>query len=293
MITGYLSNTIIKGGVSPVFDNPKDYELDYEDVLFKARDGVTLSGWLIKGGNDKIIIQSHYGVQSSRSGYTPVGKGISKMWKEDISFLKHVKYLVDKGYSVLMYDFRNHGNSEEGTCSWVTWGPEERKDVIAAVDFVSNHLNFKDAQIGLLSICMGAAASTYAFGEDEGLKKYSNIKAMVAIQPLRYPDFMQALGLNNFIGRSVTKLNNKRTGIDMNAVSFMSNVKDISVPTLLVQNSNDEYLNKQSIDEFYDALPVEKEMMWLDLDKKRAAGYDYLTKNPEKILSWFNKFMKN
>ena len=292
MIINYLSNAIVKGGQAPVFDNPADYGLDYEDVSFKANDGVTLSGWLIKGGTDKIIIQSHYGVQSSRSGYTPEGKGMGKMWKENISFLKHTKYLVDKGYSVLMYDFRNHGESETGTCPWVTWGPEEHKDVLAAVDFVSNHSSYKDSQIGLLSICMGAASSTYAFGKENGLKKYSNIKAMVAIQPLRYADFITALGLDNFIGKRVTKRNEKRTQIDLNHTSFMPNVKDINVPTLLVQNSNDEYLNKQSIEEYYDALKVEKEMLWLDLDKKRAAGYDYLTRNPEKILYWFDEHMK-
>ncbi|HAA16482.1 MAG TPA: alpha/beta hydrolase [Cytophagales bacterium] len=291
MITGYLSNSIVKGGVSPVFDSPKDYGLTYEDITFTASDGVQLSGWLIKGGTDKIIVQSHYGVQSSRSGYTPEGKGMGKMWKENISFLRHVHYLVDQGYSVLMYDFRNHGESAEGSCPWVTWGPEERKDVVAAVDYVSTHPVYKNAQIGLLSLCMGAASSTYAFGDKDGLKRYPNIKAMVAIQPLRYPDFIKALGLNNFIGRNVTKLNNKRTGIDMNAVSFMPNVKDITVPTLLVQNRNDEYLNQQSIEEYYDALEVEKEMIWLDLGKKRAAGYDYLTRHPKEILFWFDKHM--
>lgn len=290
MIT-YLSNAIVKGGVSPVFEKPSDYNLNFEDVSFKASDGVTLTGWLIKGGTEKIIIQSHYGVQSSRSGYTPKGKGMGKMWKEDISFLKHAKYLVDRGYSVLMYDFRNHGNSDKGTCPWVTWGPEERKDVIAAVDYVSKHADYKSAQIGLLSICMGAASSTYAFGESDGLSKYNNLKAMVAIQPLRYPDFIKALGLNNFIGRRVTKKNNERTGIDMNEVTFMPSVSKITVPTLLVQNSNDEYLNRTSIEEFYNEIPTEKEMMWLDLGKKRAAGYDFLTKNPEKILFWFDKHM--
>lgn len=291
MIVNYLSNAIVKGGVSPVFENPESYGLEYENVSFRASDGVKLSGWLVKGGSDKIIVQSHYGVQSSRSGYTPEGKGMGKMWKEDISFLKHVKYLADKGYSVLMYDFRNHGESDQGSCPWVTWGPEERKDVIAAVQYVSEHPTYKDAKIGLLSICMGAASSTYAFGEEEGLKGYTNIKAMVAIQPLMYPDFIKALGLDNFIGKRVTRLNNKRTGIDMNEVSFMPFVEDITVPTLLVQNSNDEYLNKASIDAYYDALNVKKEMIWQDLGKKRASGYDYLTKHPEKLFHWFDQNM--
>jgi dienelactone hydrolase len=291
MVINYLSNSIVKGGQAPVFGSPKDFGLDYEDVTFNAKDGVTLSGWLVRGGEDKIVIQSHYGVQSSRSGYTPDGKGMPKMWNEEISFLKHVKYLVDKGYSVLMYDFRNHGNSGEGTCPWVTWGPEEHKDVLAAVDFISTHPDYADSKIGLLSICMGAASSTYAFGKEDGLRNYENLKAMIAIQPLIYPDFITALGLNNFIGRRVTKRNIERTGIDLNTTSFIPNVEDISVPTLLVQNSNDEYLNRETIEKYYDHLRVEKEMMWLDLGNKRAAGYDYLTKHPEKILDFFDKHL--
>lgn len=292
MITKYLSDAIVKGGQAPVFDDPSNYGLDYSDVMFKTADGVALSGWLIEGGTDKIIIQSHFGVQSSRSGYTPEGKGMGKMWTENIPFLKSTKYLVSKGYSVLMYDFRNHGTSAAGSCPWVTWGPEESKDVLAAVDYVSRCQRFKDAQIGLLSICMGAASSTYAFGEKNGLRQYPNIKAMVAIQPLRYVDFITALGLDNFVGRRVTRLNNRRTEIDMEAVSFMPHVRAINVPTMVVQNTNDEYLNRKSIEEYFEALPVEKEMLWLELNKKRAAGYDYLTRHPADILTWFDKHMK-
>ena len=290
MIINYLSNSIVKGGQAPVYNNPADFGLDYEEVTFQASDGVTLSGWLIKGGADKIIIQSHYGVQSSRAGYTPEGKGRPRMWDTEIPFLRHAKYLVDQGYSVLMYDFRNHGNSDEGICPWVTWGPEEHKDVLAAVEYVSKHPDYEDSNIGLLSICMGAASSTYAFGKENGLREYENIKAMIAIQPLLYPDFIKALRLDNFIGRRVTKRNNERTGIDLNATSFMPNVTDINVPTLLVQNSNDQYLNRESIEQYFNALQVEKEMMWLDLDKRRAAGYDYLTKNPEQVLTFFDRY---
>ena len=114
---------------------------------------------------------------------------------------------------------------------------------------------------------------------------------MIVIQPLIYPDFIKTLRLDNFIGRMVTKRNVERTGIDLNTTSFIPNVKDINVPTLLVQNSNDEYLHRETIEKYYDELQVEKEMMWLDLGKKRAAGYDYLTKNPDKILEWFGKYM--
>ena len=132
------------------------------------------------------------------------------------------------GYSALAYDFRNHGESDTGTCEWVTWGPEEHKDVLAAVEFVSTHPTYSNSNIGLLSICMGAASSTYAFGTPNGLADNDRIKAMVAIQPLRYPDFMKALRLDNFVGRWVTNRNNERTGIDLDAVTFMADVASVS-----------------------------------------------------------------
>ena len=35
--------------MAPVFDSPENHGLEYEDVTFKAEDGVTLFGWLING----------------------------------------------------------------------------------------------------------------------------------------------------------------------------------------------------------------------------------------------------
>ena len=65
-----ISDLMIKPGKSPVFETPEKYSLEYEDVTFKTSDGVTLSGWLVKGGTDKVIIQSHFWVQCSRCGFT-------------------------------------------------------------------------------------------------------------------------------------------------------------------------------------------------------------------------------
>ena len=53
------------------------------------------------------------------------------LWSKDIHFLNQASYLVKAGYSVLMYDLRNHGQSQEGTNKWITWGLDERLDVFA------------------------------------------------------------------------------------------------------------------------------------------------------------------
>ena len=291
MLTTYLSDMMVRPHQSPVFDDPTDYQLSYEDVSFEASDGVTIRGWLIDGGSDRIIIQSHFGVQCSRAGYCLERKGFMKPWKSDIPFLRQAKQLVEMGYSVLMYDMRNHGESDVGTTPWITWGAEEAKDIIAAVDFVSAHPVYKTAKIGLLSICMGSAISTYAFGMENGLKNRTNIKAMIAVQPLQYQKFIDALGLPKFIQRPVAKLNEDRTGIDMVTKSFLPHVKDIDVPTLIVQNSNDPWTDMNFVNSFFDELTVEKDIHWADLAKNRFAAYDYIGQNPKGLYEWFDKHM--
>lgn len=286
-----ISNLMIKPGKSPVFETPDKYNLAYEDVTFKTADGVSLSGWLVKGGTDKVIIQSHFGVQCSRSGFTQEGKGMMKnaLWTSDIHFLKQAKYLVDEGYTVLMYDMRNHGNSEH--IGWVSWGLDERKDVVAAIKFIAENNDYKNASIGLLSICMGQGASTFAFGLEEEMKKFENLKSMISVQPLTYDYFVKAMGLPNFLINAGNKYNHKKRNTDLTGDSFLPYVKDISVPTFVIQNQNDPMTNLDMVKQYFNDLTVEKELLMLDLEKKRGAAYDWIGKNPKKIVGWFDKYL--
>ena len=286
-----ISDLMIKPGKSPVFETPKDFNLSYEDVTFKTKDGVTISAWLIHGGTDKVIIQSHFGVQCSRCGFTQEGKGMMKnaLWTSDIHFLDQAKYLVEAGYSVLMYDMRNHGDSEQ--TDFVSWGVKERLDLLAAVQFVANHPNYSKASIGLLSICMGQAATVFAYGMEAELKQIENVKAMISVQPLTYDFFVKAMGLPNFLVNAGNKYNKEKRNTDLTGDAFLPYVKDISVPTLVIQNENDPMTNLDMVKTYYDSLTVEKKMISLDLEKKRGAAYAWLGKESKEVLSWFDKYM--
>ena len=50
--------------------------------------------------------------------------------------------------------------------------------------------------------------------------------------------------------------------------------------------------NLDMVQQYFDDLTVEKELVMLDLEKKRAAAYDWIGKNPEQILGWFDKHVK-
>lgn len=287
-----LSNMMIKGGQAPVFDDPKNYGLDYEDVSYQTKDGVTISAWLIKpksGKMDKVIIQSHFGVQCSRSGFTQAGKGMMKnaLWTDDIKFLNQAQYLAQNGYAVLMYDMRNHGNSD--STDWITWGVEERKDIIASAQYIAQ--TYPQADIGLLSICMGQAATLFAYGMGKEMQQISQIKSMISVQPLTYDYMIDAMGMPKFLVNSCNNYNANKRDTDLTGESFLPYVKDVTIPTLVIQNQNDPMTNLAMVRKYYDDLKVEKEMLWLDLDKKRGAAYDWIGKNPEPILTWFSKYI--
>lgn len=297
MFGNMVSNMLFKPGQAPLFDSPSNYDLAFEDVEFQASDGVALRGWLIPGESDKVIIQTHFGTQCCRAGYTNEGKGILKGFDRDIHFLNQAKYMHEAGYTILMYDFRGHGESDVGTPPWITWGTEEAKDVVAAVDFVTNHSTYKDANIGLFSICMGQGASIEAFGREDGLRNYPRIKAMVSIQPLDYPTFAQEMGLPGFVQGSVRRVMEKRTSLDLDQASWFRNVGKICVPTMIIQNRNDGYLNEGFVNAVYNGLNVEKKMVWIEIEKQKNANqnrivaYDWIGKNPDQIMGWFDTHM--
>ena len=290
MLRKFIADSVTKPGDSPVFGNPKEFGLDYEDVTFKASDGVNLSGWLVKGNADKVIIFSHFGIQSSRSGYTPKGKGLTKPYNKKIEYLNTVKHLVKDGYTVLMYDLRNHGKSDLGTIPWIAGGVEEYKDVLAAVNYITTHKDYKNSKIGLLSYCMSAVSTTNAYGIEIGLQENKNIKALIANQPIVITDFIKGYGFPDFMVRKANEYNMKRGGVDL-STSCLSKVKEITVPTLLVQAKGDPWANLDWIKEFYNELQVEKEMYWIKGTRKRLESYDWFSHTPEPMLNFFKKYL--
>lgn len=127
-------------------------------------------------------------------------------------------------------------------------------------------------------------------GWKTGLQNYPNIKALISVQPLRYVDYMSAMGVPNFLTNRVNQYNMKRGGADL-AESFFKYVSNIKVPTLVIQNKNDPWTKLEKVDEYYRLLGGEKELLMLDLDRNRAAAYDWLGQSPERLSIFFHKHM--
>lgn len=121
---------------------PSDYRAEYEPVSFATGDGITLKGWLIKPPRRRThapgLIFCH-GVGANKSDFTEFAVSLSR-----------------RGYFVLLFDFRAHGESGGRRTSL---GYHEQKDIAAARTFLSTRPEVDQKRVGIYGFSMGGAAA--------------------------------------------------------------------------------------------------------------------------------------
>ena len=94
---------------TPILETPKDYGLDYDDIQFRAEDGIELAAWFIPAeGSSKLIICNHPAT-FNRYGFPGHKKPWSDFQDVEVTFGKVYKALHDAGYNVLTYDLGTMG----------------------------------------------------------------------------------------------------------------------------------------------------------------------------------------
>jgi len=280
----------------PVPKNPKDYGMDYEKVELKPADGIIIRGWFIPASGDKIIIMTHVG-GLTKYGSAVSYKNIFKLYNKEIEFLKTAQHLHVHGYSVLMFDFRNHGESDKSPNNGTTGvGLEEYKDVVAALDFIESREDLKNKKIGFVSFCMGANATIVAQSKEP--EKFQKVKCLMLIQPISMEVFVRTYSrkvMTPFFAALLLPMIKRfvkwQSGYKLSELSPKNYVKDIKAPALYVQARNDPWTKLSDIQGFYDNTLSQKEFFWIENTKHRFESYSYFQDNPEKMLEWLERWM--
>jgi pimeloyl-ACP methyl ester carboxylesterase len=126
--------------------------LKFQEVTFRARDGLALFGRFVRSKNHATILVLH-----------PLGSASNKM-------LLYAEFLAKAGYGVFMIDLRAHGSSDGDTS---TYGLHEADDVAGALDYLLHRLDVNGQKIGALGISLGAQAAL------RGALKVDCIRALV------------------------------------------------------------------------------------------------------------------
>ena len=182
----------------------KDYFLnDWQDVYFVSRDkDIKLSGWLFNYFPERpIIIVTH--------GINPNGK-----CKSESNLVASL--LVKKNFNVLTIDLRNYGQSDKVT-SFEDLGLKSYNDILGAFDFLKK-IGFKDNQIGLHGISLGASTSIFAaYNEPEILAIWAD--SSLAEFDMILKDEIARYGLSIEFGPAVSFAGKILTGIDPTSLS--------------------------------------------------------------------------
>ena len=172
-----LTKLMLVGRRAPVDRTPRSVGLDYEDVSFRATDGVTIRGWFIprEGEGPGPAVLFVHGWLWNRLGNVA---GKVPVADKDVDFLPATRALHDAGYHVLLFDLRWHGESGRGKAP-LTYGVHEARDFIGAVNYLRSRPDVDDDRIGAIGCSMGGNTAMYAIPESPP------VKALLAIQPTR------------------------------------------------------------------------------------------------------------
>jgi len=122
----------------------------HEDVSFKATDGLLLKGWWF----DNTALQKGF-ARPDRAVVFVHGRGrnrINSNFRPD----KIAPLFLARGWSVLLFDLRGHGESEGERYSL---GQYEPRDIKAAVDFVQQKANLPRGRIAVLGESLGGGSA--------------------------------------------------------------------------------------------------------------------------------------
>ncbi|MEE8350499.1 MAG: alpha/beta fold hydrolase [Acidobacteriota bacterium] len=143
LISFLLTRAATRPADSLLTETPASFGVNFRDVEFPSRDGLTLRGWLLEGAPGRPTIIACHGLFRSRQ-----------------ELLERSCRLSQEGFSVLLFDFRSHGKSEKDS---ISLGLRESLDVLGAYDFLNQ--TQEKGKIVLTGVSMGAVAALHAAGD--------------------------------------------------------------------------------------------------------------------------------
>ena len=170
--TLYLALKLVRPARRPFVEHPRDHQIPYEEVSIPGEVG-KISGWFLPGTSGRTLIGLH-------------GIGDNKQ-----QWLVPAVALQQRGYAVLLIDFRAHGESEGRYC---TYGDHEAEDVASALAYLRQRGDVDMQRVGLMGLSLGGITALLAAA------RYDAIRAVMA--EAAFSDLLQNMGLafNRFTG---------------------------------------------------------------------------------------------
>jgi len=251
-----------------VGDPPTD--LNVRPVQFPSQSGATIHGWFIPGQKGAGAVVLMHGVRANR-----------------LSMVDRARFLSHAGYSILLFDFQAHGESDGRQ---ITMGYLESRDAEAAVEFLK--ANAPQENIGVIGVSMGGAATLLA-------SPPLPVKAMVL--ELVYPTIEEAIGdrLALRMGAWASHLTplvslqlRPRLGVTAAALRPIDQVDKIDAAKLFIAGAEDKHTTLAESQKMFAAANNPKEF-WIvngagHVDVHKVAKEEY----EQRVLTFFARYLR-
>ncbi|MGH2543863.1 MAG: alpha/beta hydrolase, partial [Ardenticatenaceae bacterium] len=227
----------------PSLDEYPQLQSAIENVQFDSGDGTRLSGWFIPGQTPKTVLLLH-GYRCNR-----------------YEMLPHADMLHEAGYSLLLFDFRNRGESGGDA---VTLGYHERGDVLGAIDYLKTRPDVDMSGFGVLGISQGGATAILASAETQDITAVASEAPFRSLNSVISQSFEHFIGLPAFPFAPLTVwMAERRVGISSEEIVPEREVAAISPrPILIMHGLDDTTVSPADGEAVYRAAKEPKEL-WL------------------------------
>jgi len=249
----------------PLRVSPANYGVPFEEVSFCSQDGIPLKGWYLPSlsrieGKGPGVILCH-GLGASKSDFVDLGA-----------------YLSRKGFHVLLFDFRAHGDSGGRRCSL---GYLEKMDLLAALSLLKGKGEVDPHRIGVYGFSLGGAVAIMTAAESSDIQAVVADTAFSSMEEEATHALTQIYHLPRYpflwLGKLAYRL---LFGFGLEAISPMSAIGKLSGrPVLLIAGVGDETIPDAHAGYLYEAAGQPKEL-WLIQEAMHggtlaAAGPEY------------------
>ena len=267
-----FSNIFIKAYRPKTSNTPATFNISFEKITVKSKDGLDLAGWWIPSihGKSRIVIIFCHGLGADK-----------------YQVMDYVPFLRENGYNILSFDFRGHG---ENKSKYTSLGYFEINDLLGAVDFVKTK-GMKS--IGVLGLSMGAATAIVA------AKKTGDINAIVSdsgfarLAPLinRYAKRIYHISFTPLVSL-VKKVAEIRISAKYDTVNPVDDIKDLKVPVLIIHGDKDENIPVENANMLYESAKEPKKLLIFPGATHVESHSIAQVKYEKEVLGFFKKYLK-
>jgi len=241
----YLIVRAFKTPVNPHNNIPNDLGKEILEVSFPSIKGKELYAWKVNTSPDfPTLILVH--------GW---GRNVERM-------IPYMRKLCCRGFNMLAFDARGHGNSHKENHMTVVKFAE---DINSAVEFVVKDENQRNKEIMLIGLSIGGASSILAASRDERIRKVVTVGAFAhPLDVMRKQISDRHIPYIPFIWLFF-RFVKWRTGLDFDAIAPVNNIAKSKADFLLIQGKDDKIVPLEQAHKLKAAMPEAE--LWVIPDR--------------------------